>query len=272
MFRLILVVVALGGVAGCAMEERVLSTSFGFEPAGSRDRGGSTETTGGASDGGATWAIALGEFKGDDHHERAERMAEQIAAFADTDDVWVDQRSSRSMIYHGRYASRNDRVAQGNLSRWREYVRMGQMRLPGLMLVPINEYSSGSASEYALERGVEREMARRQEEGEGPPKYTLQIGMYDEDFGENFREVAEEAVATLREDGWEAYFWHGPVRTTLMVGFFDDEALEDDSEQALQVEALRRQFPKNSLNGRTIRMTSGGKTAEQRSELVALPR
>ena len=262
--------VSLMVLGGCEMEERVLETRFGFEPAmnEAERRAPASEPT--HEESGGEWAIALGRLRGDDHQAEADRIAEQMRQVTQSDGVWVEHERGASMIYYGRYASRNDQTAQQDLRRWREYHRSGQMRLPALMLVPIGQglfaggregggEGGGDVADYALQRAA------------GRGSYTLQIGIYDEDYGDDYRRAAERAVTALREDGWEAFYWHGPVRSTVTVGVWDERLHEDDSPVAQQFQAVRREFPYNSLNGRTLVSRRGDEQWNQPSFPVRIP-
>lgn len=263
---------------GCETEQRVISTSFGLpgeESAASadddRDEGGffenlfkSSSSRGGDGDG--EWAIALGRVTGEGHADRAERIGERIAGAAGAEDVWTSPDGDGTMIYYGRYDARNDPIARADLRRWRGLHASGKMRLPILMLTPIeNRSATGDSdiSQYALENVASQ------------GKYTYQVGMYDEDYGDDFREAAEEAVRVYRDDGWEAYYWHGPVSSIITIGVFSEEARDPEKKtpEALRVEALAREFPHNLLNGRTIRMTPpGGDPYDAPTFLVSMPR
>lgn len=260
--------------AGCAMEEQVISTSFGFEPKSEQpdrpESRGWLERLGGSAqeEDSGTWAIALGRTKGDDHHAQAQRLAQRLGEAADTDDVWIDDEGDGTMIYFGRYESRSDPTAQADLRRWREYNASGRMRLPLLVLSPVgadagrSSDGDGDQADYSLETVASR------------GKYTYQVGVYDEDYGEDYQEAAEEAVRVLREDGWEAYYNHGPVYSTVSIGIFGDDALDEKkrTEEAQQVEMLSQKFPKNLLNGRTVRVKDPSGAYDQPTFLVEMPR
>ena len=94
--------------------------------------------------------------------------------------------------------------------------------------------------------------------------YSLQIGFYDEAFGKEFRKAAEEMATILREDGVEAYYYHGPNISMVTVGLFDDSDLvkrEVRMPNGLvsiqegygpRIKVLQEQFPNNLGNGATV--------------------
>lgn len=256
------------GLTGCAMEERVVSTSFGFQPSSQRDdsRGRSGLSSSDAHEESGSWAIALGRVAGDNHRQRAQDLAEQIGDYVGTSDVWVGADGNGTMIYYGRYDSRSDPVARADLARWREYHRKGELRLPLLLLSPIVDREGGEGDDEISQWALQNVAS----EGD----YTFQVGLYDEDYGDDFRDAAEEAVRVLRDDGWEAYYWHGPVGSTVSIGVFTEEARDPNNAtpEAQQLMVLKQHFPHNSLNGRTVRVRQNGQSYDQPSFLVRMPR
>lgn len=87
--------------------------------------------------------------------------------------------------------------------------------------------------------------------------FSLQILVYDSDYGLKFREAAEQAARTLRNDGDESYYYHGPHRSMVLVGLFTYEKAFDShpggqDTYSQTVRQLQKKFPYNALNGRTI--------------------
>jgi len=102
--------------------------------------------------------------------------------------------------------------------------------------------------------------------------FSLQIGFYDDRFGQGYRRAAEEAAAVLREQGHEAYFYHGPHRSMLTVGLFaEGDFVQRNQRQAYgpRIIAVQETFPHNLGNGRTlVEKAKDGSTREQPSFLV----
>jgi len=97
-----------------------------------------------------------------------------------------------------------------------------------------------------------------------PGMYSLQIAVYDKDYGPNFRDAAEQAARTLRKQGQEAYYYHGPNRSMVTLGLFDYDTAFDSvpgrqDTYSQRVRALQEKYPHNLLNGRTIIEKSPGK-------------
>jgi len=103
--------------------------------------------------------------------------------------------------------------------------------------------------------------------------YSFQIGFYDADFGKDFREAAEQAVRVLREDGHEAYYYHGPYRSIIAIGVFDyNQAFVRAGTvdtYAPQIRELQKTFPYNLSNGVTLKQKINGQDiGEQKSSLI----
>lgn len=108
-------------------------------------------------------------------------------------------------------------------------------------------------------------------------EYTLQIGIYQVDDGaatptdaqrKEIRTAAETAVKTLRADGVEAFYWHGPTRSTVTVGLFGERDLQRTVREAgkelvvpqrsEKLAAAQAAFPQNLVNGMAIRVRVQG--------------
>ena len=264
---------ALWGVAlaagGC--EERIIGSHYGTmgdfpksaeEPPMSKWQKQEEVGSDAATD--APWAIALDAYGGPDHRAVAEQRRVALSRDSGVKDMWVADDGQTTVVYSGHYASVDDKQAQADLRRWRE--RQSRTPTASCLLVPVNP-SGGVLSKFDLRSMV------------GKGLYTLQIGFYDEAFGKGFRKAAEQAVATLRKEGVEAYFYHGPHRSMVTVGVFGENATVAAThgefvyrQYAPVIEALQRKFPYNFGNGSSIIQKSPmGKATTQPSFLVQLP-
>jgi len=93
--------------------------------------------------------------------------------------------------------------------------------------------------------------------------YTLQVAIYGrndraapstEDLA-SFRRAAEQAVITLRREGEQAFYYHGPSRSTVTVGVFYEEDHDPTTLPRIESERLkaaRANHPLNLLNGQGI--------------------
>lgn len=105
--------------------------------------------------------------------------------------------------------------------------------------------------------------------------YTLQIGFYDQDYGPDFRQAAEQAVSALRLQGEEAYYYHGPHRSMVTLGLFTDAHFVQRgpvSAYGPEIEAIQKKYPYNLANGRTlVQKIDGQDIGQQESFLVRVP-
>lgn len=266
--------VGLTGLTGC-MEERVVSNTYG--PFGERedpkDKDGNPRWAGDVAD--ASWAIALGRISGEQHRQIAETQKARLVNATGMTDVWTQDEGAVSMVYFGRYESPQDPRAQADMTRWQKLVASGKVKLPVLMLTPVSPgaNASGDVAQFDLRNTANR------------GAYTLQIGYYDETLekdprfkGTTFRQVCEDAVAALRKEGHEAYYYHGPTRSMVTLGVFRENDIEvklDRSGAPIyspQVEKLRKEFPYNTANGLTMRETmQDGQKRDLPSFLVRIP-
>jgi hypothetical protein len=126
-------------------------------------------------------------------------------------------------------------------------------------------------------------------------KYTLQVARYGhtdrsqptpEELA-GFRETAEKAVLELRQDGDEAYFYHGPFGSSVTIGLFTEAdyvtQVRDERGgltnlpkpyESAALSALRAKYPHNLVNGTTLQTRRKGseEMVTQGSFLVAVPR
>jgi len=270
------VILLVSGVlllSGGCMEQRMVSNTYG--PFGEQEEREERERRSSGQDlAGGAWAIALGRVEGEQHRAEAERKRAQLIQATGMKDVWVQDELNRSALYFGQYESPQDEQAQRDMARWQQLMSSGRIKLPVLMLTPVSNVRSGSdVAQFDLRNAASL------------GQYTLQIGFYDESIeqdprykGTSFRTLAEDAAEALREDGKEAFFYHGPVRSMITVGIFHDEDAQVKLDRSgaptygPKVEALRKEFPFNAGNGLTMRETlPTGQKRDQPSFLVRIP-
>ncbi len=111
----------------------------------------------------------------------------------------------------------------------------------------------------------------------GRGAYTLQVGYYDANFGNDFRQAAEKAAKVLRDDGQQAYYYHGPNVSLVTIGVFGADAVATDPNSGqtvygAEVIELRTQFPHHMANGReVIQYMPNGTKVREGSRLVRIP-
>jgi len=155
--------------------------------------------------------ITLGGMQGPDRVERAREQADRFARQTGLDAFWVADDGDRAVINFGRYT--NESEADRDLEQLKRLALAGRFRPAMVALVPVDQPDSGETGKYDL-RAVDIPDAI----------YTLQVGMYDAEYGADFREAAERAAAEYRAAGEEAYFYHGPRQSLVTIGIFGHPA------------------------------------------------
>lgn len=214
------------------------------------------------------WSILLNRFEGDDHARRAADLARRLREQMRISDAWVADRGDGSLVYLGLYPSGSDPIARHELEQARRLVLDGVRPFQAVQLVQLDTPAPGTPggtdtpqSPYDLQRFR--------------GSMTLQIGYYDSDFGKDYQQAAERAAATLRAEGAEAYFFHGPNRSMVTVGLFSDaDFVQSGAARAYgpKIKELQARYPYNLANGVTLR-TRGmdGSITEQPSFIVRVP-
>ena len=219
--------------------------------------------SGGAGDSG--WAIAVDAFEGVNHQSYAEQRRMEMTSQTKMTGWWVKEEGEVSLVMFGRYRGPQDRLAQTDLEKLHQLKAAGRITPRTLMLTPIQSGAAGGeVGQYDLRAASVRGV------------YTLQMAVYDEEFGSDFRQAAEQAARALRQDGDEVFYYHGPNRSMVTVGVFGEDAARYNEKRLIvysaEVENLRRKFPSNLVNGRTMRVRqAGGKAYDQPSHLVRIP-
>lgn len=207
------------------------------------------------------WAILIHSFEGPRAFQQARQHADRLRRQAYLPDVWVDRSDGdHAHVYRGLYDNPTDPWAQDDLRQTRMVSLDGRQALATARLVSLNGTSHDPPQPLDL----------RQHMG----MYSLQIGYYDEAFGPKFREAAAEATEALRDQGDQAFYYHGPHRSMVTVGLFTDEDFTHEGYGRVygpRIRALQEKYPYNLANGRTVVEKVNGQTAaEQPSFLVKI--
>ncbi len=246
-------------LAGCEPEIRVVRSSWDNFPADPKPSQTRTPRATRDPAGGQGWAIELMSFTGPQRHHEAMRMSERLREEAGLGDVWIEDTGDTARLYHGRFASATDPQLRSAVNKIKRIELDGAKPFADSRVVPLLGQGRVIADPFDLRQFV--------------GYYSLQIGFYDQSYGDNFREAAEQAVRALREDGHEAYYYHGPFRSIITVGLFTyDEAFVNAGTYdtySPAVRELQKQFPYNLGNGVTLIQKENGKViGEQKSSLV----
>lgn len=215
------------------------------------------------------WTIELERFAGPDRLAKAEALADRLRHEAGLSDVRIEDRSGFAVVSVGRVYDPGTSAAQSLLA------SVHKARLDG-----ITPYvAAGFVPTVRGGTQVFDPLNLKQ----FPGMFTLQIGYYDRQFGQDFRAAAETAARTLRKEGDEAYFYHGPHRSLITVGLFDRASAFVRVENPLSpgtlvesyspaVREIQKKYPYNLGNGLTlIEKVRGKVVGEQESALVRVP-
>jgi hypothetical protein len=263
----VLIAAAAASQPGC-MRQRVVHDGWGWlRDTEWSDRPRTTTSaaqsnTGTAMRGG--WAIQIALIDGRDRAKKAQQFASMVQQHSRMAEIWVedvpgpDGKSGRTRVLAGRYRSGDDWGALEDLNHLRFVEVEGDYPFASAELIPLGEKLAPGDNPYDLKRYV--------------GMYTLQIGFYDDAAGPEFRKLAEQAVLVLRDQGEQAYFYHGPHRALICLGLFSDTDFEEVSGTRVygpRIKSLQERFPYNLANGYTqIERKQGQLLGEQPSFLV----
>jgi hypothetical protein len=229
------------------------------------------------------WAIAIEHFEGPHRHTKAMALSKKIGAASDLTDMWIQGHGNWTTLYCGRFDKPNSAKAQAALRKVHSISLDEQQTqtFAAARMVPLSRGSSG------------RTIAAGQADAAGAPHnlqqyagfytHSLQVGYYDENFDGDRYKAAEKAVAVWREQGEEAYYYHGRHRSMVTVGVFTHEQAFTTAQNPLApgtlierwsqvVRSLQQKHPHNLGNGLTlIEKVNGKKIGEQPSSLVRIP-
>ncbi len=254
-----LFVLLLSGLflAGCEMETRVVRSSWDNLPADPKPRHNGDGYRDPA--GGQGWSIRVIEVKGDERYGQAQAIAQQLRERAGLADLWIEDKDDTVSVYHGRFTTATDPAIRPVLSKIQKLSIDKEAPFADARLVPLLGDGKVIADPFDL----------RQFTG----YYSLQIGFYDENFDGDFRAAAEQAVRNLREDGEDAYYYHGPFRSIITIGVFSYEqafvSAGTHDTYAPAIRELQRTYEYNLGNGVTLIQKQDGKViGEQKSSLI----
>jgi hypothetical protein len=268
-------------VAGCASDDGAESPQTGptTDVFGRQIKDGKPVET--AQAGSGAWSIVLGAFSPDRESDlgQAYEAAAHTALFraqalAGLDGVLLEKRGSGLVLLYGAFESPTSGDAQRELAYVRSIEVGGRFPYEGAFLSPPGA-TSGSMPDYDLATV----RARRNTKG---PLYTLQIAVYGrpdnsqasvEDL-EQFRKLAEEAVGSLRSEGEQAYYYHGPNRSMVTVGVYSEQDAGFGGRFRGEGAALilaKQKYPNNLLNGEAVRERLPGRSGSNPSDFRLQP-
>lgn len=226
------------------------------------------------------WRIVLATAQGSDAKAVAEQALWKVQNVGQLPDAYLIQRSEDTwLVCFGRYKDPTDPAAQADLRRIHE-IRVGaDAPYAAAVLMPPLDGTDPVTSPYDLR-------IAKATYGAENALYTLAIGFYtradqgkpsDKELAE-CRKLAEEAVAKLRREGDQAFFYHGPNGSQVTIGVFgriDHDPVERPGYESPALKAARAKYPHYLLNGmgqrRTVKTASGKQKQLIPSSLVEIP-
>ncbi len=206
------------------------------------------------------YTVRLATLEGMDRHQQARVLVERTRAETELRGLWVSDIDGKAVLQMGRYQDASGIDARFALRQARDARIGGEPLFKDATMAPVGGASAGA--DATVDPWDLQQFAGY---------YSLQIGFYDADFTSGRRQAAEQAVKVLREEGEEAYFYHGPHRSLICIGLFTDEdfqTVEGVQVYGDHVRHLQTKYPRNLGNGRTLVEKHAEGDREQESFLV----
>lgn len=222
------------------------------------------------------WTIALVVFRGENADELAQMALTKVQTEGGLPGAFLERRGEAVLVAVGRFESVNSPRATAEVKRVQEMTVAGQKPYKDALLVPpLASTNLGAMPEINL---VQAKAMFGSE-----ALYSLQVAVYgrrdltnptEADLAEA-RKAAEQAAVRLRQEGEQAFYYHGPRMSMVTIGVFgiDDFDPQTPSYKSARLLAAQKRHPYNLYNGAGIKEkrnpNSEGKL--QPSNLVALP-
>ena len=205
------------------------------------------------------WAILVETFEGASRFRRASELVRRLTNRYAVTELWIQEDQGKTKVYRGRYDTLTDLDAQKTLMQMRALDDDGTKPYENVELVSLGgDETVRTAGSSDL----------RAHSGQG--FYTLQIGFYDDEYGPDFRDAAEQAAAALRMENHRAFYYHGPNRSMVTIELFTEADFDQDGPVRVygaRMLALQEKFPNNLGNGRTVvEKIDDGKKSEKRAQ------
>ncbi len=235
----------------------------------------------------AVWSVVIESFRGDDQEKASRAGLQKVKTETGLTDAYLEKRGPAIVIAYGRYADGSSKEAKAGLDK----VRNAEV-VVGNSGIKTKPFASAFLAPPATIPGTMPEYDLRQARKVNGDWviYTLQIGAYTRldkpptpaELAE-FRKAAEQAVSTLRHEGEQAFYYHGPTGSNVTVGLFGKEDFDPQAPgmESPTLKMLRKRYPNNLYNGAGMHekikvMNKNGKQVEadrmQPSFLAAVPK
>lgn len=229
---------------------------------------------------GHAWSIMLVTLSGPDAKSLADQALWKVQNVGGLPDAFLQEQSKGVYsVMYGRYPDPADRAAQADLKRVHQ-IQVGNERpFASAILMPPDGAASVSRSPHDLRNA-------RSIYGSERARYTLAIGYYTRDDMKQatpqqmaeYRKAAEQAVAKLRAEGDEAFFYHGPNGSQVTIGIFgpaDHDPVNRPGTESIPLQNARKKHPHYLLNGmgqnQVVNTPSGKRRVLLASRLVEIP-
>lgn len=244
-FLLILMaaLVCLTGL-GCEMERRVIKRNPWtemFERSEWYD-GPAEEGEGAVNNRDRGYAVELASYTGGEAFQRVPTLIREAREQGGLAELWYASTGDRTTVYAGKFRDPESDEAETALRLARSAHINGARPFEDAQLVKLT-----------AERGeVLDPHDARTHSGKG--RFALQVGYFDRSFGTDYRVAAEQTARLLRDQGEEAYYYHGPNRSLILLhAWARREAFvlvgQHDRYSNL-VKSVQEQYPHNVPNGK----------------------
>jgi len=230
---------------GCQYETRVRSTWDSWRQLEWADNKPQSKASGSGS--AATtdrgYAVELARFEGDSSYSQAYQFVTATRQQTDLAQLWHSTSNGITTLYAGRFPDRDSDDAKAMLRQARSAKVNGSRPFEDAKIVKLTR-----AEGQVLDPRDLRTL-------KGKQLYTLQIGYFDRTYGSNYRRAAETAVDVLREQGEQAYYYHGPNRSMVLLNAWNYQqafTLQGSVDRYSNlVRAVQEKYPFNVPNGQT---------------------
>ncbi len=242
---------ALAAAAGCELETRVIRDGWANFPA---DPSPEHQAWGGAE--APTWAVRLAHYRGRDSRRQARQLIQRLQREANVTDAWAVNSPHASTVYRGRFVDPSTSTARQTLAQTRQIELDGERPFADARLT--SPHLAGEGDDGG-DGGDPADLAHY------PGYYSLQVGFFDDQHTSDRHRAAERWAGELRDEGHQAFYYHGPTRSMVTIGLFryeqaftavDDPRGQGDKSRidaySGRVRALQQHFPYTLANGHEV--------------------
>lgn len=203
-----------------------------------------------------TWAIELASFTGEKQVAAAQRFVGDLQRKTNMPDLWAAADDKKTYVYRGWYLDPGNITGKSDVRQTRMIKVDNKPLFKSAKMVRVDERHG----EPDRGTGVTRAMNLKRYSGQ--ELYSLQVAVYDELFGGNYRQACEKRVAQLNKEGEPAYYYHGPNQSMITIGLHTHDTafdrvrvqMEPDKPAVWQdnysatIRQLQERFPRNIYN------------------------